>query len=175
MTGSGSAAFAAAGVLLGGTAFVWLYVTGFLRRGRRQANAVDATITEADVSHDLLPDGGAAVRRRYVVEVVNQGDRPVHDVVIECFVGRAAAKKVAFGNQLMFHVWRTLAAGEEGAPWSPEFTLPSKDARLLSGRRPPPLQLEFTDSHGRAWRRDQYGRLNRWKRTSSTRKSRARA
>lgn len=96
MTGSGSAAFAAAGVLLGVTAFVWLYVTGFLRRGRRQANAVDATITEADVSHDLLPDGGAAVRRRYVVEVVNQGDRPVHDVVIECFVGRAAAKKGGF-------------------------------------------------------------------------------
>ncbi len=175
MTGSGSTAFVAAGVLLGVTAFVWLYVTGFLRRGRRQANAVDATITEADVSHDLLPDGGAAVRRRYVVDVVNQGDRPVHDVVIECFVGRAAAKKVAFGNQLMFHVWPTLAAGEEGAPWRPEFTLPSEDARLLSGRRPPPLQLEFTDSHGRAWRRDQYGRLNRWKRTSSTRTSRARA
>jgi hypothetical protein len=28
----------------------------------------------------------------------------VYDVVIECFVGRATAKKVAFGNQLMFHV-----------------------------------------------------------------------
>lgn len=53
---------------------------------------------------------------------------------------------MAYGNQLPFCVWRTLAPQQPPKTWTPEFTIADDDARLLSGRRPPALRLEFTDA-----------------------------
>ena len=108
-----------------------------LSRGRRQAERLHATIAAGEERPDVLLDGRAGVRRCFVVTVVNDGDRAVHHVVVDCRLGEAAATSVAFGNQLSFHVWRTVAPRGEPLIWRPEFTLPADDARLLSGRRPP--------------------------------------
>jgi hypothetical protein len=132
-----------------------------LSRGRRQADLVRVSIAAGEDRADVLPDGSAGLRRVYIVQVVNDGDQPVHDVLVECLVGRAAESKLAFGNQLPFHVWRIVPPQREAPTWTPEFTLPLDDAKLLSGRRPPSLKVEFTDAHGRNWRRDPQG-LRRW-------------
>jgi hypothetical protein len=133
-----------------------------LSRGRRQADLVRVSIAAGEDRADVLPDGSAGLRRVYIVQVVNDGDQPVHDVLVECLVGRAAESKLAFGNQLPFHVWRIVPPQREAPTWTPEFTLPLDDAKLLSGRRPPSLQVEFTDAQGRSWRRDPRQGLRRW-------------
>jgi hypothetical protein len=133
-----------------------------LSRGRQQADLVRVTIAAGEDRADVLPDGTAGLRRVYVVQVVNDGDQPVHDVLVECLVGTAAESKVAFGNQLPFHVWRIVPPQRVSQSWTPEFTLPLDDAKLLSGRRPPSLKVEFTDAQGRSWRRDPRHGLRRW-------------
>jgi len=155
-------AWAAVGALLLSAGLLAPSVRQRLSPGRRQAGRVRVSIAAGEDHADVLPDGSAGLRRVYVVQVVNDGDQPVHDVLIECLVGTAAESKLAFGNQLPFHVWRVVAPQGEPLTWRPEFTLPVDDARLLSGRRPPSLKLEFTDAQGRSWRRDPPQGLRRW-------------
>ena len=131
-------------------------------RGRRQAERVRVSIAAGEDRPDVLPDGSPGLRRAYVVQVANDGDQPVHDLLVECLVGTAAESKLAFGNQLSFHVWRIVPPRQEAQTWTPEFTLPVDDAKLLSGRRPPSLTVEFTDAQGRSWRRAPHQGLRRW-------------
>jgi hypothetical protein len=156
------AAWAALGVLLVVAGLLAPSIRRRLSHGQRQAERVRVSIAAGEDRADVLPDGSAGLRRVYVVQLVNEGDQPVHDVLVECLVGTAAESKLAFGNQLPFHVWRFVPAQREAEIWMPEFTLPVDDAKLLSGRRPPSLTLEFTDAQGRSWRRDPQHGLRKW-------------
>lgn len=155
-------AWAALGVLVLGAGALIPSMRQRLSRGRRQAERVRVSIAADEDRADVLPDGSAGLRRVYVVQVVNDGDLPVHDVLVECLVGTAAESKLAFGNQLSFHVWRIVPPRQEVPTWTPEFTLPVRDAKLLSGRRPPSLTVEFTDARGRSWRRAPQQGVRRW-------------
>jgi hypothetical protein len=154
----------AIGVLLPVAALLAPSIRRRLAQGRRQADLVRVSIAAGGERAERLPDGSAGLRRLYIVQVVNDGDQPVHDVLVECLVGTAAESKLVFGNQLPFHVWRMVAAQREAQTWTPEFTLPVGDAKLLSGRRPPSLTLEFTDAQGRSWRREPGKGVRRWTR-----------
>ena len=135
-----------------------------LSRGRRQAERVRVSIAAGEDRAEVLADGSSGLRRTTIVQVVNDGDQPVNDVLVECLVGTAAESKLAFGNQRPFHVWRMVAPKREPEIWTPAFTLPVEHARMLSGRRPPALTLEFTDAQGRSWRCDPHQGLRRWTR-----------
>ena len=93
-------AWAALGALVLGAGALIPPIRQRLSRGRRQAERVRVSIAAGEDRADVLPDGSAGLRRVYVVQVVNDGDRPVHDVLVECLVGTAAESKLAFGNQL---------------------------------------------------------------------------
>jgi len=155
-------AWAAVGALLLAGGLMAPSVRQRLSPGRRQAGRVRVSIAAGEDRADVLRDGSAGLRRLYLVQVVNDGDQPVHDVLVECLVGTAAESKLAFGNQLPFHVWRIVPPRQEVPTWTPEFTLPVDDAKRLSGRRPPSLTLEFTDAKGRSWRRDPLQGVRRW-------------
>ena len=110
----------------------------------------------------MLPDGTAGLRRVYVVQVVNDGDQPVHDVLVECLVGTAAESKVAFGNQLPFHVWRIVPPQRVSQSWTPEFHPAPRRCQAAERSGVPSLKVEFTDAQGRSWRRDPRHGLRRW-------------
>ena len=132
--------WAGLGVLLFLALLVAPQVGRVLAPGRRQAKRVQTQHRRSGRARRCASRWFGGVRRRYVITVVNGGERPVYDVVVGCLLGPAAAS-VAYGNQLPFCVWRTLAPQQPPKTWTPEFTIADDDARLLSGRRPPALRL----------------------------------